>query len=129
MKTAGAPSNTHDKDKPTYYNKNDRPLAHERDALGLHPSLNHQHSANVSHNHEPEHKRTQGRNTSANVNDPWTTPLNLTSQCCRAVSIDTCTAVVRFLSWIWSHTSCMGDIPPRFCKTRTLGHGYRFSGV
>ena len=35
---------------------------------------------------------------------PDSPPPNLTSQCCTVVSIDICTAVVRFFSWFWRHT-------------------------
>ena len=35
---------------------------------------------------------------------PDSPPLNLTSQCCTAVSIDICTAVARFFSQFWRHT-------------------------
>jgi len=46
-------------------------------------------------------------------------PLNLTSQCCTAVSIDTCTAVARFLGQFWRWTRAQVAYPRFFCKTHT----------
>ena len=40
-----------------------------------------------------------------------------TSQCCMAVSIDTRTAVARFLGWFWRHTHARVGVPPGFWKT------------
>ena len=55
---------------------------------------------------------------------------------CMAVSMDTCTAVARFLSWVWRHTHTRVVYPGVLAKpvpipveTYTLGHRYRFSGV
>jgi len=60
----------------------------------------------------------------------------LTSQCCTAVSIDTCTAIARFLNRLWEHTHAQVAYPrvfaepiPILVETRTPGHGYGFSGV
>ena len=46
-------------------------------------------------------------------------PESITSQCCMAVSIDTCTAVARFLSRFWRHTRTRVGVPPGFYKTQT----------
>jgi len=50
--------------------------------------------------------------------------------------MDTCTAVARFLSWVWRHTRTRVVYPGVLAKpvpipveTRTLGYGYGFSGV
>ena len=50
--------------------------------------------------------------------------------------MDTCTAVGRFLSWVWRHTCTRVVYPGVLAKpipipieTRTLGHRYGFSGV
>ena len=60
----------------------------------------------------------------------------LTSQCCKAVSIDTCTAVARFFDSFLGRTRAQVAYPGVFVEpapvpveTRTLGHGYGFSGV
>ena len=68
-------------------------------------------STSVLHEHEHEHKY-ENMNTSTDVSltittirctwkkDGMPTPTKwLTSQCCTAMSIDTCTAIARFLSW------------------------------
>ena len=70
---------------------------------------------------------------------PNSPPPNLTSQCCTAVSIDTCTAVARFFIWFWRHARAWVVYPRVFAKPapvlfetrtgRTPGHGYGFSGV
>ena len=51
-----------------------------------------------------------------------TTTVNLAM--CTAVSIDTCTAVARFLSLFWRHT----PTAPALIETYTPGHAYVFSG-
>jgi hypothetical protein len=63
-------------------------------------------------------------------------PRLLTSQCCTAVSFDTCTAIARFLSQLWECTRARVAYPrvlqkpvPLPIETRTPGRGYKFSGV
>jgi len=53
-----------------------------------------------------------------------------------AVSIDTCTAIARFLNRLWERTCAQVAYPrvfaepvPVLVETRTPGHGYGFSGV
>ena len=44
----------------------------------------------------------------------------LTSQCCKAVSIDTCTAVARFFNWFWGCTHTWVAYPRVFAKPITV---------
>jgi len=51
---------------------------------------------------------------------PVTIPLTFqSSQGCTAVSIDTCTALARFIGHVWSHKPVWVGIPMGFCKPLT----------
>jgi len=104
-------------------------------------------STGVSHEHEHKYENTHTSTTNASTtinttHGTWTkdgmaTPTEwLTLQCCMVVSIDTCTAVARFLSQFRGHTRAQVAYPrvlvepvPVPVKTRTPGHRYGFSGV
>jgi hypothetical protein len=43
-------------------------------------------------------------------------PTFRSSQGCMAVSIDTCTALARFIGHFWRHTLARVGVPPGFCK-------------
>jgi hypothetical protein len=60
-------------------------------------------------------------------------PASVTSQCCTAVSIDTCTAVARFLSRFWRYTRTQVGVPPGFApqpaEIPTLNAGTGSTGI
>ena len=85
--------------------------------------------------HPPTYKQWAAHewSTLVMIYQPSTTLL--TSQCCKAVSIDTCTAVARFFNWFWGCTHTQVAYPRVFAKpvtiliVHTLGHGYGFFAI
>ena len=159
MKTAEALHSTHDASTTTKKNYQcNRPLANVHDVLPLPllplPMLTEPSRAGsttiatistLRQHQYPARTRTQTparAPTSQPTNDKqptkgWITHHRfLTSQCCTAVSIDTCTAIARFLNRLWERTRARVAYPrvfaepvPVLVETRTPGHGHGFSGV